>query len=105
MSYPLTCPGCRATLRVRVELAGKTVKCPRCAQTIPVPAREELTSRKAGAVVKTAEDSPGGQGRPEAEGRPASEYKPCPRCGAVGAERVRRTAWGSFYGPALFSHV
>jgi len=32
-------------------------------------------------------------------------FKPCPRCGATGAERVTWTSWGSFYGPALFTHV
>jgi rubredoxin len=34
-----------------------------------------------------------------------SDYVPCPRCGARGAERVVFTFWGSFYGPALFTHV
>lgn len=34
-----------------------------------------------------------------------SKFKPCPRCGARGAKRVLWTAWGSFYGPAMFSHV
>jgi predicted RNA-binding Zn-ribbon protein involved in translation (DUF1610 family) len=32
-------------------------------------------------------------------------YKPCPQCGATGAKRVLWTAWGSFYGPAMFTHV
>ena len=37
------------------------------------------------------------------DGGPA--YVPCPRCGARGATRVLWTPWGSFYGPALFTHV
>jgi len=37
--------------------------------------------------------------------RRRAHFKPCPRCGAVGAERVTWTPWGSFYGPALFTHV
>src|SRR5205823_13616363 len=32
-------------------------------------------------------------------------YVACTRCGACGAERVVFTFWGSFYGPALFTHV
>jgi hypothetical protein len=32
-------------------------------------------------------------------------FKPCPHCGSRRAERVKWTAWGSFYGPALFTHV
>jgi phage FluMu protein Com len=35
----------------------------------------------------------------------SSPYKRCPKCRARGAERVKWTAWGSFYGPAMFSHV
>jgi hypothetical protein len=34
-----------------------------------------------------------------------NQYKPCPRCGARKSERVVFTFWGSFYGPALFTHV
>jgi hypothetical protein len=33
-----TCSGCQSNLRVRAELAGKTVKCPRCGQAVHVPA-------------------------------------------------------------------
>src|SRR5262249_3435469 len=43
--------------------------------------------------------------RDEEEDRPRSRWKPCPRCDARGARRVTWTPWGSFYGPALFSHV
>src|SRR4051794_4199441 len=41
MPVTLTCSGCNSSLRVRDDLAGKKVKCPRCAHLILVPAREE----------------------------------------------------------------
>jgi hypothetical protein len=34
-----------------------------------------------------------------------SRWEPCPRCGDERARRVLWTFWGSFYGPAIFSHV
>jgi serine/threonine protein kinase len=34
----LTCSGCGKALRIRAELAGKKVKCPRCGQILPVDA-------------------------------------------------------------------
>jgi DNA-directed RNA polymerase subunit M/transcription elongation factor TFIIS len=37
--------------------------------------------------------------------RPSKDYVPCPRCGSGGAKRVVWTPWGSFYGPALLTHV
>ncbi len=33
------------------------------------------------------------------------DYSPCPRCRSGGATRVTWTPWGSFYGPALLTHV
>ena len=33
------------------------------------------------------------------------KYKPCPQCRGRRADRVKWTAWGSFYGPAMFTHV
>jgi predicted Zn finger-like uncharacterized protein len=41
MPISLTCPECESTLRVRDELAGKKVKCPRCAEVVRVPDGEE----------------------------------------------------------------
>jgi hypothetical protein len=37
--------------------------------------------------------------------RRVMDYKPCPRCGSGGATRVTWTPWGSFYGPAMLTHV
>jgi predicted Zn finger-like uncharacterized protein len=178
MPVQLTCPGCKSTLRVREDLAGKNVKCPRCANLIPVPAaeveakpgpapKEAITEARADVPAKkpiprveddyddraTArsrrdeydeeddrrrrrrddndeeddrrrrrdeydeeddrrrrrddydeEDRPRRRGR-RGRDKDASEYVPCPQCGAEGATRVLWTFWGSFYGPAMFSHV
>lgn len=38
------CPHCDKRLRTRLELAGRKLKCPKCAQTISVPAPSELLS-------------------------------------------------------------
>jgi predicted Zn finger-like uncharacterized protein len=132
MPVTLHCSECNSTLRVRDDLAGKKVKCPRCANLIVVPAREEdLTEvlnapddsikevKPHGVTKKPAHARPAEDEAPEVvpvkhrsrkghedEGEPnLTHYKPCPSCGATGAERVTWTAWGSFYGPSLFTHV
>jgi DNA-directed RNA polymerase subunit M/transcription elongation factor TFIIS len=98
----IRCSGCKSTLRVRPELAGKKVKCPKCGQLVPVPKEEEL-------VEVTAADEEELEEEQEEEGRgrerKKSKYVPCPRCGATGARKVKWTFWGSFYGPAMFTHV
>lgn len=114
MSTTMNCPGCQTPLRVREDMAGKKIKCPRCAHIVAIPAAaetleeveslEEITDApsapkakvKAKTVVEDDDDAP-------VEKR--SKYKPCPRCGEVGAKRVKWTPWGSFYGPALLTHV
>lgn len=152
MSETMNCPGCQALLRIRDEMAGKKIKCPRCAHVVAIPAKatEPVTLEE---VVEpeervTAKPAPKTQAKPattkpcpecgeripvearkcryckavadeeveeldeaedeEEEDTPSkkrSKYKPCPRCGEVGAKRVVWTAWGSFYGPAMFTHV
>jgi predicted Zn finger-like uncharacterized protein len=151
MPASITCPGCKTTLRVREELAGKQVKCPRCAAVVRIPAREEvieaevaereegitevkpvakkkarasarrcpecdepvpLSARKCPAC-KARLDEPEEDDRVDRddrddhreEERPRPKYQRCPRCGARGARRLTWTWWGSFYGPALFTHV
>jgi predicted Zn finger-like uncharacterized protein len=143
MSITLKCHGCRTTLRVRDELAGRKVKCPRCQTILPVPEgdvdvevdeeepvavaskqqairtsrtsrqpargvqREGGTARKDGIRTERGRDEPREvpRRRKGDKGDKDSKYKPCPQCGAEGPKRVKWTAWGSFYGPALFSHV
>ncbi len=38
----LTCPGCGVKIKAKIELAGKTRKCPKCGGAIVVPKLEEL---------------------------------------------------------------
>jgi ribosomal protein S27E len=179
MPISVKCKGCKNTLRVRDDLAGKKVKCPKCANLLVVPAVDdeedfipvevvpEQRVRKAPAeprkarprrdepededededdrddrrgrdrdrdrdhrrsgirperpredrrsAVRTARDSDRGERRRDRDDREdeddrddrdrKAKYKPCPQCGARGARRVTWTPWGSFYGPAMFSHV
>jgi hypothetical protein len=112
---------------VRPELAGKKVKCPKCSKIVLVPAEEveELVeveekeqriqnkpaqSKRAEKKEERVQSKPAKRKREEEEEeeqteRKSGKYKPCPRCGAKGARKVKWTAWGSFYGPAMFTHV
>jgi hypothetical protein len=184
MPVSLTCSGCKSTLKVRDDLAGKKVKCPKCATLLTVPAAEEeefapveiddpsdsvvdapppekksKPSRddddeddrprgksrrrdeddedddrdrkrnpdrdKKGSTGIRADrdrgrrdddDEDDGRDRKRRRGRgrddddddrivKKSKYEPCPRCEATGATKVKWTPWGSFYGPAMFTHV
>jgi predicted RNA-binding Zn-ribbon protein involved in translation (DUF1610 family) len=133
MPLSVTCPRCRATLHVRDEYAGQQMKCPRCGGPVPVAEAEPLTVEPVEPIPSDTPPAPSGPTKPcpacgrqiavtarkcrfcrtwldreddeydDEPDRPA--YKPCPRCGTEGAERVLFTFWGSFYGPALFTHV
>jgi DNA-directed RNA polymerase subunit M/transcription elongation factor TFIIS len=132
MAISTQCPGCSAPLQLRDENAGKNIKCPRCGHIFRVPSQsvardpDPEPAPSAAAVVEEEdvpllepararrrdrdrdEDDRDEDDRPLARKRrerEESEYQPCPRCDAEGAERVTWTPWGSFYGPALFSHV
>jgi phage FluMu protein Com len=52
MPISLTCPKCSGKLRVADNLAGKKIKCPKCAAIVPVPASESASI--------TAEATPAG---------------------------------------------
>lgn len=39
------------------------------------------------------------------QAKPEPGAAPCPKCGAVGAQKVRFTWWGGLLGPRLFHHV
>ena len=128
------CDQCSGTIRVRDEYAGRKMKCPRCANVISIPTAGAVKSKgsstatvadkktkscpKCGkTVLASAErcrfcraDLTAAEKDSEAAERPGkkkkhSKYKPCPQCKAVGAKPVKWTAWGSFYGPALLTHV
>jgi hypothetical protein len=138
MPVSLKCHGCKSTLKVRDELAGKKVKCPRCQTVLLVPDEEEAVAvgasqarakaqqrartgktgriqaaepaaRRQQAIRTTRrtenEDLPPREARRRGKRGKPGKYKPCPRCGAEDPTRVKWTAWGSFYGPAMFSHV
>ncbi len=139
MPTKMDCPGCQTSLRLRDDMAGKKIKCPRCGKVVAVPAEEVVMLEEVGDDAITAEPPASSKakkknittrpcpecGEPvamtargcshckaildddeeEDRGPRRSKYKPCPSCGATGAKRVVWTFWGSFYGPALFTHV
>jgi DNA-directed RNA polymerase subunit RPC12/RpoP len=114
MPKQMNCPGCQTPLRLRDDLAGKKIKCPRCSKVILVPEVEVTVLEEVPDDSITDEPPARKKGKKSARleieredgsevGR--SKYKPCPRCGEEGAKRVKWTPWGSFYGPALLTHV
>jgi predicted RNA-binding Zn-ribbon protein involved in translation (DUF1610 family) len=125
MAKMMNCPGCSSPLRLRDGMAGRTIKCPRCARTIAIPAEGVMMVGQASAAAATPAESPASlPGDRDFRTRPCPEcgeildatakkcrscktplYKSCPRCGEEGAKRVAWTPWGSYYGPALFAHV
>jgi DNA-directed RNA polymerase subunit M/transcription elongation factor TFIIS len=130
MPLTITCPGCRSTLRVRDDYAGREMKCPRCSATVHVTAEaptgpevvEAVTPSRAAHGPDAATKTCPACGKRIAlsarkcrfcrswleeddEDQPRSYFVPCPRCGAEGAQRMLFTFWGSFYGPAMFHHV
>ena len=125
MPTTMNCPGCKTPLRLRDDMAGRTIRCPRCAQSIAIPSEGTMIVGKASAADAIAAESLTSQPRekdnttlfcPECgavldvaarscRSCKAPLYKPCPRCGEEGATRMAWTPWGSYYGPALFAHV
>jgi len=109
----VACPGCQAKIKVRDEYAGKRVKCPKCGGAVPVPAADEDDEAPEGAAVTAAPAARKAGRRPAADDAPEPDedaprkkgFVPCPRCGAEDPKKVKWTAWGSFYGPAMFHHV
>jgi hypothetical protein len=105
MAIEISCPQCAKKLRVRPEYAGAAMLCPGCSTSLTIP----------GGPGPRREDRPPEppSGRPprrqrvvdEDDGEHDSGYKPCPKCGGRHAQRVTFTFWGSFYGPALLTHV
>lgn len=111
MTTTMKCPGCETPLRLRDDMAGKKIKCPRCARVLTVPAAVEEAPVVEEIMAEPPKKKPARRRRIEEDRdeedsiRSRSKYKPCPRCGESGATRVIWTPWGSFYGPALFTHV
>jgi hypothetical protein len=88
-------------------MAGKSIKCPRCARLIKVGgAHEAVTPRKPPPeTVAEVEPIDDADFEDEPVRRRRSRYEPCPRCGAEDPRKVPFTFWGSFYFTRLFSHV
>ncbi|HYT94360.1 MAG TPA: hypothetical protein VEL76_36935, partial [Gemmataceae bacterium] len=127
MTLTINCPICEAPLPVRAEYAGLHLHCPHCSATIPVPATAGAPESPAPPIT-ASEYVEEGRPFPRAVSRPdpsaaitdqapvvarsgpgprpqGRSYRPCPRCGDEAAVRVTWTPWGSFYGPALLTHV
>jgi hypothetical protein len=108
MAETLVCPKCKHGFRLPARLVGAKIPCPKCEFlvdaasgsddiTVDQPAAGRRPARQQAQIEDDLdEDVPPNQPK---------TFKPCPRCGAEGAQRVLFTPWGSFYGPALFNHV
>jgi predicted RNA-binding Zn-ribbon protein involved in translation (DUF1610 family) len=116
MSIEVACSACGAQLRVGDHLLGKSFKCPKCGQVMraEVPVAEVLVEADPlPAVAEQQEPEPlppddnqEEQDRPRRRRkRRRPRYAPCPSCGDTHAQRVLWTFWGSFYGPAMLTHV
>jgi predicted RNA-binding Zn-ribbon protein involved in translation (DUF1610 family) len=112
----MKCPRCNASVPVHAEEepvtvqpvdavtgtapppppSGPTKPCPACGRQIALAARKCRFCRT---WLRDEDDDY------DDDDRPRASYKPCPRCGAADSERVLFTFWGSFYGPALLTHV
>jgi hypothetical protein len=97
---------------------GGSVSCPACGAAVAVPtgedvldvelADEAVTPQRAEPAPKTRR--PAKRARYDEDDEDdrrerRTRWKPCPKCGAQRSEKVTWTVWGSFYGPAMFSHV
>src|SRR4051794_31454230 len=114
MSVTIRCPGCKHRFQVSDDKAGRRIRCPECDEVVDLPTAQEAVTDAPSAPRGSKAASPGGRGgrrgREEDEdddrgGRSVARFKPCPKCGCPDARRVTWTWWGSFYGPAMFSHV
>ncbi|MFO0925610.1 MAG: hypothetical protein U0736_01040 [Gemmataceae bacterium] len=65
MPISLTCTGCKTKLKVRDDLAGRKVKCPRCAGVLVVPAAKPKEEEVAPVelVEERVTEAPAGKGR------------------------------------------
>jgi DNA-directed RNA polymerase subunit M/transcription elongation factor TFIIS len=133
MSSTIACPGCKARLHTRPEYAGKKIRCPKCSEIVRVPIQEVQPLEKVEVVgeieelddIEEVEEERGvteerparrrerpapseerrSRGRVPDIRKKRTKYAPCPECDGQEATRVVWTPWGSFYGPAMFTHV
>lgn len=128
MKLEVQCPACKKEFRFTDRSDVKTVPCPHCGDEVSkdlgtLVADEAVQTTRPKSQLETGERM---QRCPncgkaisvkarkckycrawleEDEEESYTEYVPCPRCGARRSERVVFTFWGSFYGPALLTHV
>ena len=87
MSLSLVCSSCQARLKVRENLAGRKIKCPKCGQTLVVPTDEEPESAppKASPItsrprpVEEEEERPTRKRRSEEDNEETEEDEDCGR--------------------------
>jgi DNA-directed RNA polymerase subunit RPC12/RpoP len=127
MKLEIQCPGCHKEFRFTDRGNKETVACPHCGDEVSknlgaavteetVPATKTRSRRLTGEESQRCPEC--GKSIPikarkckycrawiDEEADYETEYVACPRCGARRSERVVFTFWGSFYGPALFTHV
>jgi ribosomal protein S27E len=106
MTIHLSCPSCGKNLSVRDEYAGQTMLCPGCSGQLTVPSGANPPDVVQPKPRREAEEP---RRRPRRR-RDDEDYRdtgfvPCPKCAGRRAERVLFTFWGSFYMPALLTHV
>ncbi len=86
MPISLTCPDCGGKLRVADNLAGKKIKCPKCAVVFPVPPPDEDTVALEESPAKSAE----GIATATKSERELDELEEAPR----GSRNIRRDSGG-----------
>ncbi|MCS7047090.1 MAG: zinc-ribbon domain-containing protein [Gemmataceae bacterium] len=129
MTVKINCPECAASLRVGAAPPGTKIRCPKCRRVFVQPDEEPALAEPAEDVENGDEAI---TARPSAKRRVVdqveeveeadevaevddqdvprrrktqSRWHPCPKCGSSNIQKVIWTVWGSFYGPALLSHV
>jgi hypothetical protein len=91
MPITISCPGCKSTLRIRDEYAGKAMKCPRCSASLAVPPPDEpvvtaVVEEPAPVVAETAIE----EVRPVARRPQKARLIKCPGCGELVPEDARK---------------
>src|SRR3954471_16278564 len=76
MPIQVTCHACRFTGRVKDELAGKQVKCPRCGRRFQVPAAEVEEDEPLDVLPDDSDEAEDEVPR----GRRTGDAKRCPEC-------------------------
>ena len=83
MAINVQCPTCGTRLKVADESAGKTGKCPECANPVQIPEAiydaEDVAEEIAGAQSLNRPQIPSPSGGPA--GSPPERRRPCPACG------------------------